>query len=66
MSSNGAAFGADLGSSSKHSFEKHINSDEGRAEKVSSSTAVERGLVDPKPKARASYHTTRPKILNNL
>ena len=53
VSRDGAAFGADLGSSSKHSFEKHVYSDEDRAEKGSSSTAVERGLIDPKPKARA-------------
>ena len=49
VSPTGAASGADLGGSSKHSTE----STEGRAEKGSSSTAFERGLVDPKSPANA-------------
>ena len=51
MSLTGAAFGADLGGSSKHSVE----STEDRAEKGSSSTAFERGLVGPKPPANALF-----------
>ena len=49
VSPTGAAFGADLGGSSKHSVE----SAEGLSEKGSSSTAFERGLVGPKPPANA-------------
>lgn len=50
VSPNGAASGADLGSSSKHSF----GTEEDLMEKGSSSTAFVRGLVGPKPAANAS------------
>lgn len=49
VSPTGAAFGADLGGSSKHKNEITL----GYAEKGSSSTAFVRGLVGPKSRANA-------------
>jgi len=58
VSSGEAAFSADLGCSSKHSAETDRSAvaiPRAGAEKGFSSTAFERELVDPKPKANALY-----------